>query len=74
MSGHVGWLNKFNETVNKYKPNFPRIISAETYKEEYNKKAHYLSSKFNENFKKYKNFASNEIINAMPKTVVEQEN
>lgn len=43
-------------------------------KEEYDKKAHYLSIKFNENFKKYKNFASNEIINAMPKTVVEQEN
>ena len=43
-------------------------------KEEYDKKALYLSSKFNENFKKYKNFASNEVINAMPKTEVEQEN
>ena len=42
-------------------------------KEEYDKKANFLSFKFNENFKKYKNFASNEIINAMPKTLLEQE-
>ena len=37
------------------------------------KKAYFLADKFNENFKKYEKYASNEIINAMPKSLIEHE-
>ncbi|MAW83064.1 MAG: phosphoenolpyruvate carboxykinase (ATP) [Crocinitomicaceae bacterium] len=42
-------------------------------KEQYVKKACFLADKFNENFKKYEKYASNEIINAMPKNLIEHE-
>ena len=42
-------------------------------KEKYDKKAYFLADKFNENFKKYEKYASNEIINAMPKSLIEHE-
>ena len=42
-------------------------------KDDYDTKAQFLAKKFNENFKKYEEFANNEIMNAMPKLIAEMQ-
>jgi phosphoenolpyruvate carboxykinase (ATP) len=42
-------------------------------KDDYDAKAQFLAKKFNENFKKYEEFANKEIMNAMPKLIAEMQ-
>jgi phosphoenolpyruvate carboxykinase (ATP) len=60
-----------------YCPNVPsKILNPKLTwenKDDYDAKAQFLAKKFNENFKKYEEFANKEIMNAMPKLIAEMQ-